>query len=294
MEESSLGRDRRKVCFLSGQEFAKKITADVHEALKRLDVVVLTTDDISSGMNMNEGILDALASADFVCIVIPARRPSLTAMYEAGLATGMRRPLLVVAEAAGADNLPTQLLSAPTIRYKQGMTTVLRDNLSAYVMQVQPVAAQHLASDDMLFSFSGTSLNRHTGLDSRLDNKIASHFEEAGAIVALDRRLAKNMRPDIIATFPSLGAEFSPIIIEIKSRRQRDMGAVTEQMRKYLLAAEARLGLIVTESDEQKTTSRVYDSRGILYVSADHLLAWDRDRLLTELTRLRNKVVHSV
>ena len=243
---------------------------------------------------MNEGILDALASVDFVCIVISARKPSLTAMYEAGLATGMRRPLLVVAEAEGADNLPTQLLSAPMIRYKQGMTTVLRDNLSAYVKQVQPVAAQHLASEDVLFSFSGAEPNRHIRLESGLGNQLAARFQEAGAIVALDRRLAKNMRPDIIATFPSLGPEFSPIIIEIKSKRQRGMAAATEQMRKYLVAAKARLGLIVSESNEEKTTSRVFDSTGILYVSADDLLAWDSDRLLTELTRLRNKVVHSV
>jgi hypothetical protein len=243
---------------------------------------------------VSEGILDALASADFVCIVIPERKPSLAAMYEAGLATGMRRPLLVVVRAEAADNLPTQLISASTIRYKRGMTTVLRDNLNAYVKQVQPVAAQYLANEDIIFSFSGAKLNSRIGPDSRLDNQIAAHFEKAGAIVALDPPIAKGMRPDIIATFPSLGAEFSPIIIEIKTKRQRGIGAVTEQMRRYLLAAEARLGLIVNESNEQDTTSRIFDSIGILYVSADDLLAWDTDRLLIELTRLRNKVVHSV
>src|ERR1700691_1389731 len=105
MEESSFVRDRRKVCFLSGN-FTRIITADVHRALTSLDVAVRTTDDINSGSNMSEGILDALASADFVCIVIPDRKPSLTAMYEAGLATGMRRPLLVVVRAEAAANLP--------------------------------------------------------------------------------------------------------------------------------------------------------------------------------------------
>ena len=102
------------------------------------------------------------------------------------------------------------------------------------------------------------------------------------------------MRPDIVVTFQALGPEFSPIIVEIKGSRRRGLENITHQVRRYLDAAGARLGLIVDASNEQESFSRIYDSTGILYVSADDLEAWSDSQLLDELTRLRNKVVHSV
>ena len=294
MEERSSSRDRRTLCFLTGQEATKNIMAEVRDALISLDVIVQTADEILAGSSINEAIINALTSADFVCVVMPALKPSPTVMYEAGLATGLHRPLLVVADARGADSLPSQLLSAPMIRYKLGMTKVLRENLSAYVKQVQPIASHHLVNKEVLVDFSATILNRHVGLVPRLEERIAARFKEAGALVAIGSRISGNMRPDIVATFPALGPEFSPIIVEIKDRRQRSLENITQQMRRYLDAAGARLGLIVDEANEQEVSSRTYDSSGILYVSADDLQAWDNNRLLEELTRLRNKVVHSV
>lgn len=294
MEERSSSRDRRTRCFLTGQEATKNIMAEVRDALISLDVIVQTADEILAGSSVNEAIVNALTSADFVCAVTPALKPSPTVMYEAGLATGLKRPLLVVADARGADTLPSQLLSAPMIRYKPGMTKVLRENLSAYVKQVQPIASQYLVNKEVLVDFSTTNLNRHVGLVPRLEERIATRFKEAGALVAIDSLISGSMRPDIVATFPALGPEFSPIIVEIKDRRQRSLENITQQMRRYLDAAGARLGLIVDETNEQKISSRIYDSAGILYVSADDLQAWDNNSLLYELTRLRNKVVHSV
>jgi nucleoside 2-deoxyribosyltransferase len=292
MEKSSSGQGRRMICYLTGQESTKRILAEVRDQLTSLDVVVWTADEILIGSSISKAIEDALTSADFVCAVIPATEPSSAVMFEAGLATGLQRPLLVVADEKGADTLPALLLSAPMIRYKPGMAKVLRENLNAYVKQVQPVASQHVASKETLLDFSTTNLNRHVG-EMHLQNLLANRFQEAGALVAVDSRIAAGLRPDLVVTFPELGPEFSPIIVEIKSRRQRSMRYITEHVRRYLDAAGARLGLIVDESNEQETFSRIYDSTGILYVSAKDLQAWNNDQLLDELTRLRNKVVHS-
>lgn len=294
MEKSSFGQGGRKICFLTGQESTKRIMAEIRDALTSLDVIVWTMDEILIGSSISKAIEDALKSADFVCVVMPATEPSPAVMFEAGLATGLQRPLLVVAGEKGADTLPAQLLSAPMIRYKPGMAKVLRENLSAYVKQVQPVASQHMASKEIWLDFSTMNLNRHVGVEMSLQNRLASRFQEAGALVAVESLIADKMRPDMMVTFPALGPEFSPIIVEIKGTRQRGgLEGITQQVRRYLDAAGARLGLIVDESNEELTSSRIYGSTGILYVSADDLIAWNDNRLLDELTRLRNKVVHS-
>ena len=200
----------------------------------------------------------------------------------------------MIADEKGAGTLPAQLLSAPMIRYRPGMDKVLRENLSAYVKQVQPVASQHVVSKETLLDFSTENANVLFERESSLEYRLANRFQKAGALVAVESRIARNMRPDIAVTFPALGPEFSPIIVEIKGRGRRDLEDVIHQVRRYLDAAGARLGLIVDASNEQETFSRIYDSTGILYVSAGNLEAWSDSQLLDELTRLRNKVVHSV
>jgi hypothetical protein len=267
---------------------------DVREALIGLDVIVQTADEIPSGAEISVAILDALKSADFVCVAISAK-PSSSVMFEAGLASGLGRPLLVVADAGVADGLPVDIMRAPVIRYKSGMTQILRENLSAYVNRVQPVAVQHLLNEEVVVEFAALPPRApKIGRNSRVEEHVASRLEAAGALVASESRLPGNLRPDIVATFPGLGTEFNPIIVEVKDSRSQGDDSVTMQVRNYLKAARARLGVIVDQSRVQAPATRIYESTGILYVTANDLDAWDNDRLLDELTRLRNKVVHSV
>ena len=77
------------ICFLTGQESTKRIMAEVRDALTALDVFVQTANEISIGSSISEAIVDALKSADFVCVLIPAIEPSSAVMFEAGLAAGL-------------------------------------------------------------------------------------------------------------------------------------------------------------------------------------------------------------
>lgn len=295
MHKASLIRASRKVCFLSGPPSAKRIMRDVRSTLIDLDVIVRTADEIATGNNLAESLIDAVTSADFVCIAMSATRPSLAVMYEAGIAAGSERPLIVVVDAKAADDLPTQLISGSVIRYKPGMSEVLRDTLQAYVKQVQPAAVQHILSKTTLTDFSVTDRQHRPSLDSVLEERVAARLEAAGALVARERRLAGNLRPDIITTFPQLSPEFNPIIVEVKGAfTWRSPSADTiAQVRNYLRAARARLGLIVYESRDQMPRTDIHESLGILILSMDDLDEWGNQRLLDEITSLRNKVVHS-
>jgi hypothetical protein len=253
MDESSQSGDLRKVCFLSGSPSARKIMADVRSILSELDVMVWGADDIPTGSNIAKTLTDAVLSADFVCIAISGSKPSLAVMYEAGVAAGSQRPVVVVANARVADNLPTQLISGLIIRYKADSSEFLRENLRAYVQQVQPMAARFEFDWRSGAYIIRSNSFRESRLDTRVEERVAARLEQAGALVSQENRLAQNLRPDIIATFPELGPEFNPIIVEIKSaptyREHTDVAI--KQVRDYLRAADAKLGLIVYDSGQR-------------------------------------------
>jgi hypothetical protein len=295
MDDSVSTSDQRKVCFLSSGKSATRITADVRSVLQDLDVSVHSSDDLAPGGDVGPALIDAVLSADFVCVVLATRRPPLAVMYEAGVAAGSFRPLVVVADSEVADELPAQLISAPIIRYRPAAKQILRENLHAYVQQVQPIAAQLTLNWPSLFQ---ATLDVRTGEitfdESNLSGRVAARLANAGALVASEPELPGGSRPDVAATFPTLGSEFNPILVEVKSSSPIDSEADIRQVRRFLQAAKARLGIIVYGQSNRKPITKTYGSSGILLLSLDDLLRWDNERLLDEITKLRNRVVHSV
>lgn len=259
-------------------------------------MIVRTADEVPVGSNIAESLTDAVLSADFVCVAISGAKPPLAVMYEAGVAAGSRRPVVVVANARVADDLPAQLISGPVIRYKPGSHEILWENLSAYVQQVQPIAERlELGWWDRSYEVVASPL-RVRRFDSVVEERVAARLEEAGALVSRENRLAGNLRPNIIATFPALGPEFNPIVVEIKNApvyRERADDAI-KQVRNYLKAVHARLGLIVYDSGQRPVTTDISGSLGILLLSFSDLDTWTDEQLFDEIRKLRNKVVHSV
>jgi hypothetical protein len=216
-------------------------------------------------------------------------------MYEAGVAAGSLRPLVIIADPAVADDLPRQLISAPLIRYKVGSKELLRESLSTYIKQVLPIAAQVPSNwRPQLPGLSDTIHSRPTLDESTVAGQVAARLAQAGALVTSEAELPDNLRADIVATFPALGPEFNPILIETKSSAITPTRADIRQIRTYLQAAHARLGIIVYGHGKGRPTVNIYGSQGILRLSLNDLLGWDDERLIQEITRLRNQVVHSV
>lgn len=294
MDNSTSTQEQSKVCFLSGATSAKRITADVRSVLQDLHITVRTSEDLAPGSDVGQSLIEAVLSADFVCVVLSTRKPPLAVMYEAGVAAGSLRPLIVVADSKVADELPTQLISSPVIRYMPGFERLLRENLRAYVEQVQPIAAQLTVNWNSLRSLSSNVGRSQRSFDeSRPEGRVAARLADAGALVASEVLLPGNLRADIMATFPILGSEFVPIIVEVKSSVS-DFDMDLQQLRSYLRAAGARLGMIVYNDSGLKPLTKIYGPVGILRLSINDLSRWDNKRLIEEITKLRNQVVHSV
>jgi len=84
MDDSVSTSDQHKTCFLSSGGSTRRITADVRSVLRDLDVSVHTSEDLAPGSDVGPALIDAVLSADFVCVVLSTRKPPLAVMYEAG------------------------------------------------------------------------------------------------------------------------------------------------------------------------------------------------------------------
>lgn len=276
-------------CFLSyaaGEE-----VGPLRDLLAELDVEVQTADDLAP-RPIGSAVTQAVTSADFVCVFVSALPLNPAVMYEAGVATGSRRPLLSIVASDALDSPAASLLPAPTIRYRPGAEDALRAGLTAYLRQIRPISAQLTVNFDSLLeqALQVGGAGRGVADGEELEQGIAARLVTAGALVRVNERIA-GTEVDVMATLPSLGDTFNPVMIEVKSRSKnvaRDIDLCFSKLR----AVSARIGLLVYRS---QTTARtvIRDNRIMVVISEGELLGMDNGALRMRLTKARNELVHS-
>ena len=175
---------------------------------------------------------------------------------------------------------------------KKGSKDLLEDGITAYLRNVQPIAAQLTINWNVL---AVEMQNQPGKLEVPRERssiaEIVFHLGQIGAIVTTGSRAGAG-RVDIVATIPALGASFNPVLIEVK-RHFSNTDSDLQQMRRYLLSIKARLGLIVYTGGVRSRAVHTDGSTGILLLPVREIMSWDGDRLVNEITKLRNQVVHS-
>jgi hypothetical protein len=290
-------------CFLSSAVSDHELADEVRSVLTELSVIVRTAEDLLPGSDIGAMVVEAVLSADFVCVVLSGASPPSAVMFEAGIATGSQRPVLIVASPQAADQLPTHLLSAPIIRYERGSKKLLQESMRGYIKNVQPIAAQLTVNWD---DFLGSNVGRYVGggwkgqgrfSETRITprqasvEQLAARLARAGALVSTDD-IRTDSVADILASFPALGTSFNPVLIEVKLKavhKEADLQQIYRFMNNY----KARLGLLIYREGGLKPEMRITGSAGVLLLSVDDLLEWDDQRLVREIIKLRNQVVHS-
>lgn len=293
-EEQASGRSNGsgQSAFVSYAYRDLEIAVEVSSALTQLGVDVRTAEGIQLDSTISQAIIQAVLSATFVCIILSDDAPPPAVMYEAGIASGSQRPLLIVAAPKAADGLSINFISAPIIRYRPGAFDSLKQDLSTYLDNVYPIAAQltinwkSLQGKQRLASGASVALQEDSTVAL-----VASHLEQAGAVINLESQVGVD-RADIEAVFPSLGDAFNPIFVEFKNRPLDSQDGIS-QLRRFMNAGNSRLGLLVIADPSQELLAAVGNGSGILIISREKLLQWDSGRLVREITSLRNSIVHS-
>lgn len=285
-------------CFVSAT--AQTDVQPVLNALRSAGVSLQTSKDITGGQDIADSLTRAVLRADFVCIVIDDGYLNASVVFEAGVAAGSRRPIVVVSNAPPDALLGSPLVNMATIHYSRDDAgeRVLADAIRAFVENVQPAAARLTIDWDELALQAGdrraASLIRAVGLERR----VAERLVRAGALVntEVDRRI------DMIAAFPSLGTSIDRVAVEVKSKfSKRVHQQIHEQLQHTMSISGSLIGLLVygepvetsTVLSEERETLFGKSSSGILVTSADQLDRWSDAELLRRLTQLRNLVIHS-
>lgn len=284
-------------CFMSASGIDERIVEAVRTSLTDFGVEVLTVDDIPAGPDIGLDITQAVLSADFVCLLLAEQEAGSSILFEAGVASGSRRPLLVIASEDMSDRIPLVLRSMPIIRFNLASPDLLRNSLLAYVAQVQPFAAALKINWNSLLEKSKPTVVNSWLEGHDLEQQVAGRLVAAGALVGDQSSLPGDRGVDLTATFPALGDAFSPILVEVKSRshnKRREIGALQRSLEK----SGSKLGLLVYGEIHQRPEVFIHvDLTGVaksavLVVSLNDLKAWDSKSLLRELTILRNQLVH--
>jgi hypothetical protein len=292
-EESGTSARTQTACFLSYAMSDQLVADDVYAALTEMGVNVRTPADLQAGSDLGASISQAVLSAAFVCIVLSDMPPLPAVMFEAGIAVGSRRPLIIVATPEGANQIPVDLLSAPIIRHQPGSSDQLRASFEAYLTSVYPIAAKLTINWDVLVEGEQRPPEELGTISTErsLTRQISAHLEQVGALVSVDRRVSGG-RIDLTATFPTLGDGFNPVLIEVK-RRASDARSGLQQMRRYLSVTGSRLGMVLYGSGHIDPQTYVESGTGIILASIDEFTGRDGNSMVRELIKLRNQVVHS-
>ncbi|MGW4330535.1 hypothetical protein ACWEKR_32180 [Nocardia sp. NPDC004573] len=267
--------------------------ASVRRTLGQLHVDLTTSLDVPGGTSLSGSLSQAVLSADFVCVVLGAETPSPTVMYEAGIAVGARRPLVVVTSIE-ADQAVAQTIDAPIIRYRTADDSAIHEGLSAYVSNIQPLAAELKVNWDVLSTETVSSPIRPHLEGSRLERTIAAWLEQSGAAVVAIHPVQRGFEADMVATFPALGDAFSQVVVEVKSGdRTSWTGFDLDKLRNTLNMFGSRIGILVSP-DISLNRSTIEGGKAVLAVSMDELDQWVQSgQLARRLTRLRNELVHT-
>jgi len=273
-------------CFVSARAGAD--TRTVRTVLEGMGVQVWSSEALPVSGSIPETLSTAIATADFVLVVIDGPQVAPAVMFEAGAAFGAGRPVLVLdaAEKAVSPSV-SSLLTAPRISAALHDEEALKYQLRGYIENVLPSA---LLREPSLVAVDVTDVPLAAGPSVGRDSteRVKTALEDMGAIVTS----MGGMRyvPDMAASWPQL-APFDPLLVEIAGRKAR-LNEKKEQLLAAMKSRGTHLGLIVT-LDKRPITEEARGGAAVLVVSLGQLES-SPSQIFRRLLTLRNRLVHGL
>lgn len=261
--------------------------------LRRRGVSPYVLSDVAPlGASIMQSLQQAIDAADFVLVVLGTTESRQNVLFEAGMAVGRGKPVVVIADPAEAP--PPDLTGLLTIRARPDDLPAISfaldqaEGRSARMSQFAPATGHALGHrvDQLLGQLSTTAnLTERAALDL-----LTQALESSGAVAAqspdeVDRRFDIGVWSDDLDAIAA-----NPLLIELK--RKLSPQAV-EQVLGYLpLNPKARVALLVFL--EPATNSLLKDvPYPVLAISLRELLERMRTASFAEVVRdLRNRAVH--
>lgn len=266
------------------------------EGLRQRGVAAYVLSDVALlGASIAQSIRDAISEADQVLVVLNDEGSSKNVLFEAGLAVGLGKPLIVVAD-PNLKDVPSDIASFLMIRARP-------DDLRAINYALDRMEGRSDASP-ALYPATGRSLGPHA--DHLLDEAAKSDLRESTVIDLLVEALEGSGSVAVSNVNADQGFDVgvwsddldaiaaNPLLIEIK--RDFRTQSVDQTFTVLSRHPSARVALIVY-LDESLDASKALKKAHfpVLAISLRKLLEGMRTASFAEVIRdLRNRSVHGV
>jgi Restriction endonuclease len=311
--------DRLRRCFISAP-FGVDVSA-VLDVLNERGIRARRLDSLRAGRSITSVIKSELHRSDFVCVILPRSADSASTLFELGVAVGLGKPTMVLAEQDVA--IPVDLSDWPfgrisldkpdTVRVAVNslMQNLQRKARAATERAFQPevAAASYASPPPRLERVPEQAFDREQAFSElgeikmlspadrahKFQRFVSSLFEKAGIPVALesghsDRGIDLAFWLDEVSR-----VIVNPIFVEVKTRLSANSWKESsDQLFHYLTAMRGQCGLLITLELPPSDTPRFTPTLPLIVtLTAEELvsLLWSR-QLGRELIRIRNRAVH--
>jgi len=251
------------------------------------------------GAGILQSVQQAIATADHVLVVLAGEAASLNSVFEAGMAVGLGKSVVIVVDPEVAA--PADLAGFLTVRARPDDLDAINfalDRAEGRITtstRLAPAMGYALGprADQMLNRAAGIlALTEPAAIEQAAMDLLVLALEDSGAVAV---QSAGRDRFDLGVWFDDLDAiAANPLLIELK--RSFRVGAVQQALAALHAAPTARVALIVYLDPTSATRAALQTARfPVLVISLPDLLGRMRTASFAEVVRdLRNRSVHGL
>ena len=268
--------------------------------LQRRGVKPYVLSDVAPlGAGILQSVQQAIAAADHVLVVLTGEAASLNSVFEAGMAVGLGKSVVIVVDPEVA--VPADLAGFLTVRARPDDLDAINfalDRAEGRITtstRLAPAMGYALGprADQMLNRAAGIlALTEPAAIEQAAMDLLVLALEDSGAVAV---QSAGRDRFDLGVWFDDLDAiAANPLLIELK--RSFRVGAVQQALAALHAAPTARVALIVYLDPTSATRAALQTARfPVLVISLPDLLGRMRTASFAEVVRdLRNRSVHGL
>jgi hypothetical protein len=246
-------RSRTKTCFISAP-FGFDASPLI-EALEERGITSVRADDLAPGESLIDRVQQEIRHSDLVCVVLPQGYAQDNSIFEAGLALGGGRPVLVLV--APDAEIPFELAELTYVRADLSDKPSLRGVLNAHLPQVlsrktrihrPPASTLGPLGREDAEAVVRVLEDRPPVREEELVGIVADLFRKVGILVSSAPEPGNPGRPDLAIWIDETQSIFgNPILVEVKVGQlsQARIDEAYHQLSQSLIRARARLGLLI-------------------------------------------------
>lgn len=234
-----------------------------------------------------------ITASDFALIVLNGTRADYRGTFDAGVAVGLGKPVLLIQ--TRSRPLPLDYRRFTTVKVSLSDRDALAFHLDLFLASPPFVPSAERTTPPRELPPSHGKRRAPGVFETDLERRAYDAVVTAGGTATAEPRLdpEAKFRPDLIAWLGHLDADLlDPTVIEVRHHADsKTMSRLEERLLTFMEGARVRTALVLTSTPAPRRQQRA--SPNILWLTIDEFEALARSATLGEFVRqARNRIVH--